>query len=68
MRESQPSGLPRRRGPLEPGLGPRIASVDDRRKLGTQGFEIGRRLREDLDVPVSHDDQHETAGVVASGG
>ena len=30
-------------------------------------FEIERRLKEDLDIPVFHDDQHGTAIVVAAG-
>ena len=48
-------------------LAPTFGGVNLEDISAPRGFEIEKRLREELDIPVFHDDQHGTAIVVCAG-
>jgi len=48
-------------------ISPGFGGVNFRGIAAPRCFEIERRLRNDLDIPVFHDDQHGTAVVILAG-
>ena len=48
-------------------LAPTFGGINLEDISAPRGFEIERRLKEELDIPVFHDDQHGTAIVVSAG-